>query len=337
MASIILTERQLKLISENYLDGKKGKTQLNESWIENSLMVAGFVPVIGELADIALICYYLYKGEKLYAALMLIALIPTVGDFIVKPIIKAFRGTREGVGALKGGKSLAEYLSKNPEMAKKFSSLGKYVNEPAVQKTVQGIGKVNNSLGTKLKQGLDTLSTGGQAIKGLRAGSKEVMAGGKFKTGLKDYFQGQRLSKYFAKNGVLPEKGIKSWWQNVLASRDRRVAFTNFIAANNLLDYFGVPSLTTFEEKMSNDAEFRKKLAEDPKTSDYIAQNYEKNDEVTNQQSPNLGPSKEEINQYIRDRQSGKSSSSLLSGGGVNLSNKDGFSNLFSGMFGGSA
>lgn len=335
MADIILTERQLKLISENYLDGEKGKTQLNESWIENTLMVAGFVPVIGELADIALICYYLYKGEKLYAALMLIALIPTVGDFIVKPIIKAFRGTKEGVAALKGGKSLAEYLAKNPEMAKKFSSLGKYVNEPAVQKTVQGIGKVNNSLGTRLKQGLDILTGGGSAIRGLKAGGKEVVAGGSFKTGLKDYFKGERLSKYFAKNGILPEKGIKSWWQNVLANRDRRVAFTKFITANNLLNYFGIPSLTTFQEKMSNDAEFRKKVAEDPKTSDYIAQNYEKNDAATSQQSPDLGPSKEKINQYIRDRNSGKTASSLLSSGGVNLSNKDGFSNIFTTLFGG--
>jgi hypothetical protein len=336
MASIILTERQLKLISENYLDSKKGKTQLNESWIENTLMVAGFVPIIGELADIALICYYLYKGEKLYAALMLIALIPTVGDFIVKPIIKAFRGTKEGVAALKGGKSLTEYLVKNPEMAKRFSSLGKYVNEPAVQKTVEGIGKVNSSLGTRLRQGLDTLTGGGQAIKGLKSGGKEVIAGGSFKSGLKDYFKGERLSKYFAKHGVLPEKGINSWWQNVLANRDRRVAFTKFITANNILNYFGIPSLTTFQEKMSNDAEFRKKVAEDPKTSDYIAQNYEQNDVATSQQAPNLGPSKEEIDQYIKNRNSGNSASSLFNVGSTNLSNKDGFSNLFSAMFGGS-
>ena len=304
MPSIILTEKQLKLISEKISNDNRDKQQLNENWIENSLMVAGFVPVIGELADIALICYYLYKGEKLYAALMLIALIPTVGDFIVKPIIKAFKGTKEGVAALKGGKSLGEYLAKNPEMAKKFSSLGKYVNEPAVQKTVEGITKVNSGLGRKLKQGLETL-TGGKAIQGLKAGGKEVIAGGSFKTGLKDYFKGERLSKYFARHGVLPEKGIKSWWQGVLANRDRRVAFTKFITANNLLDYFGVPSLTTFEEKMANDAEFRDKVAQDPKTSEYIAQNYEQGDTSTT-------PSKDEINNYIQQRGSGVGLSSIF-------------------------
>ena len=85
MGDIIVTKKQLALITE--------RQQLNESLLsfENILMAIGFVPVIGEIADIALICYYLYKGEKLYAALMLIALIPTVGDIFIKPIIKLFR------------------------------------------------------------------------------------------------------------------------------------------------------------------------------------------------------------------------------------------------------
>jgi hypothetical protein len=307
MVNIILTKKQLKLISENY--SNKSKQQLNENWIENTLMVAGFVPIIGELADIALICYYLYKGEKLYAALMLIALIPTVGDFIVKPIIKAFKGTKGSAAVMKGGESLAEYLAKNPEIAKKFSSLGKYVNEPAVQQTVQGITKVNSSLGARLKEGLRMLTGGGQAIKGMRAGGKEVIAGGSFKTGLKDYFKGERLSKYFARHGVLPETGIRRWWEGVLANRDRRTAFTKFITANNLLDYFGIPSLTTFEEKMANDAEFRDKVAQDPKTSEYIAQNYEQGDVPA---SMSTTPSKDEINNYIKQRGSGVGLSSIL-------------------------
>ena len=158
MADIIINKKQLNLIKEQQV--------LNESLfsIENVLMAAGFIPVIGELADIALICYYIYKCEKLYAALMLIALIPTVGDFIVKPIIKVFRGTKSGTAVMKGGESLAEYLAKNPEIAKKFNSLGKYVNEPAVQQTVQGITKVNSSLGARLKEGLGMLAGGGQAM-----------------------------------------------------------------------------------------------------------------------------------------------------------------------------
>jgi hypothetical protein len=250
----------MEIKKKNLLENKQ---QLNESLfsIENVLMTAGFVPVIGEVADIALICYYLYKGEKLYAALMLIALIPTVGDFIAKPIIKLFKGSREGVLVMKeGGPKLAEYLAKNPEMASKFTSLSKYVNSSAIEKTVEGITKVNSGWGNSLKNGLQQI-TSGKAISGLKSGGKSVISGGAFKTGLKDYYQGERLSKYFAKNGVLPENGIKKWWLNVGARQDRRNAFRKFISANNLLAYFGIPSLTTFERKMSEDEEFRKKVA----------------------------------------------------------------------------
>jgi hypothetical protein len=268
MGDIIVTKKQLALITE--------RQQLNESLLslENVLMAAGFIPVIGGIADIALICYYLLKGEKLYAAIMLIGLIPGVGNWIASPIIKLFKGSRQGVVAMKqGGVKLTEYLAKNPEAAAKFAKLGKYVKSPAVEKTVEGITKVNSSLGNKLKTGLKEISGAG-AISGVGAGAKEVLAGGKFGRGLKDYFQGQRLTNYYIKNGVVPEQGIKRWWLNVQAGGDRRAAFRKFISANNLLAYFGIPSLTTFEEKLSNDAEFRKKVADDPKTSDYIAQNY---------------------------------------------------------------
>lgn len=268
MADIIITKKQLSLITE--------RQQLNESLFsfENILMAAGFIPVIGEIADIALICYYLYKGEKLYAAIMLIGLIPGVGQWIAAPIVRLFKGSREGVIAMKeGGQALTKYLAKHPEAATKFASLSKYVKAPAVEKTVEGISKVSPKLGSKLRTGLSEIS-GGSALSGIKAGAEEVMAGGKFGRGLKDYFQGERLTNYFAKHGVLPENGVKRWWLNVQARGDRRAAFRKFISANNLLAYFGIPSLTTFERKLSEDAEFRKKVANDPKTSDYIAKNY---------------------------------------------------------------
>jgi hypothetical protein len=269
MADIILTTKQLNLITE--------REQLNESLLslENGLMLAGFVPVIGEVADIALICYYLYKGEKLYAALMLIALIPTVGDFIAKPIIKFFKGSKAGTVAMKeGGVKLTEYLAKHPEAAAKFTSLGKYAKSPAVEKTVEGISKISPGLGSKLTSGLGEITGVGGALGGLTSGAKEVIAGGKFARGLKDYFQGERLTKYFARHGVLPEKGIQKWWLNVQSRGDRKDAFRKFIMTNNLLAAFGIPSLTTFEKKLSDDEEFRKKIADDPKMSEYIAKNY---------------------------------------------------------------
>ena len=254
------------------------KTDLNESIfsLENILMTAGFIPVIGEIADIALIIYYLKKGEKLYAALMLIALIPTVGDIIVKPIIKALRVTKEGNAIMKTGVGLSEHLAKNPELAKKFTSLSKYANSPSVTKTVDSIGKINSGWGASLKNMLNKI--GGSTVSGLKAGGQSVIAGKTFRSGLKDYFKGERLSRYYAKRGVLPEKGISSWWQNVLARQDRKNAFRKFIMANNMLAYFGVPSLSSFEDKLSNDEEFRNKVANNPELSDYIAQNTNPNE-----------------------------------------------------------
>jgi hypothetical protein len=247
--------------------------QLNESLLslENILMTAGFVPIIGEIADIALIIYYLVKGEKLYAALMLIALVPTVGDFIVKPIIKALRVTKEGNAIMKTGVGLSEHLAKNPELAKKFTSLSKYANSPSVTKTVDGISKINSGWGASLKSMLNKI--GGSNVSGLKAGGQSVIAGKTFSSGLKDYFKGQRLTKYFAKRGVLPEKGVSIWWQNVLSRQDRKNAFRKFIMANNMLAYFGVPSLSSFEDKLSNDDDFKRKVANDPTMSDYISQN----------------------------------------------------------------
>lgn len=320
MVEIVITENQLNLIKGRIITDKKVNDgqPINESLFsfENILMLAGFVPVIGELADIALICYYLYKGEKLYAALMLIALIPTVGDFIAKPIIKLFKGSSGGVKAMKeGGVTLAEYLAKNPKIASKFSKLGKYVDTPVVEKTIEGIGKVNKGWASSLKSGLKEIS-GGSTISGLKSGAKEVMAGGKFKTGLKDYFQGERLSKYFAKKGVLPETGIKRWWLNVGARQDRRNSFRKFITANNLLAYFGIPSLSTFERKMSEDAEFRKKIADDPRTSDYIAKNYD-SDGNTQQTNTTTDTSTEKTSGTSNNMSSdplGKFFNSLLTG-----------------------
>jgi hypothetical protein len=95
------------------------------------------------------------------------------------------------------------------------------------------------------------------------------------------------MTNYFIKHGVVPEKGIKRWWMNVQAGGDRRAAFRKFIATNNLLAYFGIPSLTTFEKKMSEDAEFRKKVADDPKTSDYIAQNFNEDSKKSSESSNN--------------------------------------------------
>jgi len=280
----------MELTKKQILELKKSNgPYLNEGIIdwENFLLVAGFIPVIGEIADIASICRYLWQGERLKAALMLVALIPTVGDIIVKPILWAFKGAPKLLTT--GGPKLGEYIAKNPQLISKFKNLGQYVSDPRVTQTVSKITNVNKGWGSGLREGLDTLKNlsvkySGQVGGGLKAGAKSLAAGKSFAGGLKGYFQGQRLSKYFAKNGVLPSNALSRWWQNVLARRDRRWAFSKFLIGNNLLDKFGIPNINSLDNWME-DKDNLNKLAEDPATSDFIAQNSSQQDFVGGQQT----------------------------------------------------
>lgn len=271
-----LTKRQI-LEMYKKLDNKKLLSEEEKGilGIENILLIAGFVPIIGEIADIALICYYLYRGEKLYAALMLIALIPTVGDFVAKPIIRAFK-TNPSI--LKSSANLGEYLAKNPKIAEKFQNIAKYANDSRVTQTISGITNINKGWGSRLKEGIGSLiKSVGPVGKSLKAGGQSLAAGKSFSSGLKGYFQGQRLSKYFAKYGTLPSTAIGRWWQNILARRDRRFAFSKFLIANNLLGTLGIPNIQSIEQWMESD-ENKQKLADNPITSDYIAQNSTESD-----------------------------------------------------------
>jgi hypothetical protein len=255
------------------------KQPLNEeglvSW-ENGLMALGFVPVIGEVADFALILYYLYKGEKLYAALMCIALFPFVGDLLAKPFIKILKLGKEGNLALKGGVEMTEYLAKNPQMAAKAAEMAKYATSSTAQKVVASVTNVNKGWGSGLKGALAELGSIFAKVKpvgAISAGVGAKVAGSTFSKGLKGYYQGERIAQYAVKNGMKPEGFVKNWFINFWARSDRRNSFRKFIIANNLLAVFGIPSLTTFEEKVMNDEKFREKLANNPAMSEYIASN----------------------------------------------------------------
>lgn len=260
----------MELTKQQILENRK--EHLNESLLswENVLMAAGFIPVIGEIADIALIIYYLYKGEKLYAALMLIALVPVVGDFTVKPLIKTLKGF--GKNVFKSGDDLAKTLSSNPKIAAEFQKAMKGLNHPGVRKTIDNLSSINTSWGSKLSGALSDLGGVVTKIKPVAA-LKTAATSTTFRSGLKGFYQGERLAKYVAKRGVMPSKFVKDWWIPFIARQDRRNSFRKFIIANNLLATLGVPSLSVLEDKMVNDATFRDKVANDPTMSSYIAQN----------------------------------------------------------------
>jgi hypothetical protein len=252
---------------------------LNEDWIENVLMVAGFVPVIGEVADVILILRYCYKKEYLYAGLMLIALIPTVGDFIAKPLIRLLKGAG-GVGkiALKNTDEMVKFANSNPEFKKQYLKLGKELDNPMVKKTIDGVSGVSTRLGSELQKSVTQHKTVlgkllNRPVGIVKSVGKEVSAGGKFSTGFKKFFRDEKLAQYVAKKGMEPQTWLSKWYNVVYKGRlSRRNFVKNFILSNKVLDMLGLPSFEAFEDKMENDADFRTQMANNPNFSNMVNQ-----------------------------------------------------------------
>ncbi len=264
----------------------ENKELLKEDALENILMVAGFVPVIGEIADIILIIRYIMKKEYLFAGLMLIALIPTVGDFIAKPFIRFLRASGvAGKVALKGSDEMVEFLAKNPKMQAQYAKMGQYFTNPAISKTISQVEKVPG-MGAKWANGMrqsiaehTSVLSRLKPVQMTKAIGKEVAAGGKLSTGFKTFFRDQALAKYVAKRGMEPQNWLSKWWYVVRRGRkDRRDMVKYFVIANGLLNTFGLPNFGAFEEKMANDPEFREKLANDPQFSKMVSGSVDSNE-----------------------------------------------------------
>jgi len=280
MATILITEKQYL----NLVDFEKDI--IKEDFIENALMVAGFVPVIGEVADIILILRYLWKGEYLYAGLMLIALIPTVGDIIAKPIIRLLKGAGiAGRGAMTSTKALAKYCAEHPDFAARYAKIGGHLTDPLITKTINGIERIPG-IGEKAANGLRKSISGHlsvvnklKPIQAAKAVGREVAAGGKLSTGLKNFFRDEKLAQYIAKKGQAPSNWLSNWWNVVMpARRGRRNMVKNFVLSNKLLDKFGLPSFEAFEDKFKEDENFRKELANDPQFSQVVNQTTSQDD-----------------------------------------------------------
>jgi hypothetical protein len=252
---------------------------LKEDAIENTLMVLGYIPLIGEVFDIALIIYYCARGQYLYAGLMLIALVPTVGDFIAKPIIKLLKGAG-GAGklALKNSDEMVKFANSNPAFKKQYVKLGKELDNPLVTGTINGLSKKSKKFGDELQKSITEHRTALSKLSSRPAGlaktiGKEVSTGGKFSGGFKKFFQDEKLAKYIARKGVPPKTWVSNWFHTVyLGRRSRRGFIKSFIISNKLLDTLGLPSIGAFEEKMQNDENFRTQVANNSTFSDLVNQ-----------------------------------------------------------------
>jgi hypothetical protein len=256
----------------------ESKQVINENWIENTLMIAGFVPVIGEVADLSLIIYYCYKREWLYAGLMLFALIPTVGDFIAKPLIKIFKSPL-AKNALKGTDEMVSFLRKNPKVAEQYSKIGKYTDSKTINKLVSQVGEVSPTFAKQMQISLNqhksVLTKLLERPKGI---ASAVVSTGKIGGGLTKFFREEKLAQYIAKKGYAPKTWLSNWYNiTYLGSRAKRQYIRNFIVANNLLAILGIPNLTDFERRMSDPKELER-LANNPEFSKMVNANTSESD-----------------------------------------------------------
>jgi hypothetical protein len=235
------------------------KKLLTENWIENTLMVAGFIPVIGEVADIVLILYYCYKKEWLYAGLMLIALIPTVGDFIAKPIIAVFKSP-VAKGALKSTDDLVKFLKTNPKIMEQYMKLGKHLDNQSLKVLLKQVREVSPTFARKLETSLlEHKSVFGKLLEKPKGIVHAIGHEGKIGAGINRFFKEEKLFDYITKRGQVPSNWLSKWYNiTYLGNRAKRQYIRNFIMANNLLAALGIPSLTDFEERMGNPEDLEK-------------------------------------------------------------------------------
>ena len=278
----------MKLTKKEILENKK---VLKEDTLENILMVAGFVPIIGEVADIILIIRYIYKKEYIYAALMLIALIPTVGDFIAKPFIRMLKGAGiAGKTALRSSDDLAKYLMQNPNAKEQFLKMSKHFDDAGVKQTINSVSSINKSWGQKMVDGLSSLKTTASKLRPVQltkrmgqeiatqpsAGYLKMLAGkGPIASGLKAFFREEKLAQYVAKKGMEPSNWLSKWWNITRAGRQsRKDMFRSIVASSQVAKMFNLPNLSMNQlDDLMNDDRFKNALANDPLVSQYVAQN----------------------------------------------------------------
>lgn len=258
------------------------KQLLKEDTLETILMAAGFVPVIGEIADIILIIRYILKKEYIYAVLMLIALIPTIGDMIAKPIILSWKGLRGASRVLKSTDDVAAWAIKNPKVTNNILKLEQHL--PAIENKVTQLSKQLDKIPAIGKKSSSGLNKGVVELKTLigklkspstvKSTTTTTSASTKsFSDWFKDRYRGKALSEYIAKTGMKPSNWVSNWWSVVRRGRKmRRNEIKRIIMASNLLNFLGLPSFESFERKIETDENLRTKLAQNPEFPDIVNQ-----------------------------------------------------------------
>ena len=230
---------------------------LNEDWLENGLLLAGFVPVIGDVADIVLIIKYLKEKRYLEAGIMLFCLIPVVGNLIFAPFLKLGRAA----GAFSSGAKLMNWLSKDAKAMELYQKGGKFFKNAKLNELIGDVAKVSPKWSAEMKAAQEMHIGIIPSVGGVGKTAVKNGAG----TAVKKSFQRQALGKYLVKTGgVEPATFLSRWWNvNYKGSRLRKQFFTKLLMTSNFLSNFGF-SLEDLEKKMST-PEGADELLKDPK------------------------------------------------------------------------
>jgi len=100
MATILITERQLALITRGQLSNSSNT--INESeWYNTVGDIAGIFDPTG-IVDLANGVSYWNQGDKLFALLSWISVVPVVGDVVAKPVVGVLKAGGKATRAFKG-------------------------------------------------------------------------------------------------------------------------------------------------------------------------------------------------------------------------------------------
>ena len=241
---------------------------LDESFFENALMIAGFVPVIGEVADTILIIKFLKEKRYIEAGLMLFALIPTVGDFLIKPLLKMGKG----VGAFKTASTFTKFLAENPAARANYAKASKYFTNPKVDKLIGDVTKVSGKYGTEMSAARNLHVGLSSKISSVVTKTGEVLNTGIGKT-MKQSFQRDALQKYMIKTGgKTPTNWLSNWWNVVYKGKmARRNVVKRLLLGSSFLGGLGIFNIEDLERKMSNPSD-AEALMKNPQFAQFVQQ-----------------------------------------------------------------
>lgn len=241
---------------------------LDESFFENALMIAGFVPVIGEVADTILIIKFLKEKRYIEAGLMLFALIPTVGDFLIKPLLKMGKG----IGAFKSASTFTKFLAENPVARANYAKASKYFTNPKVDKLIGDVTKVSGKYGTEMSAARNLHVGISSKVSSVVTKTGEVLKTGIGKT-MKQSFQRDALQKYMIKTGgKTPTNWLSNWWNVVYKGKmARRNVVKRLLLGSSFLGALGIFNIEDLERKMSNPSE-AEALMQNPQFAQFVQQ-----------------------------------------------------------------